>query len=57
VHGFEIATHNEIVRESMARRSEIEPATIAKITCPACGKNHEMDYPKCPHCGHINYEL
>ena len=23
-------------------------------TCPDCGKQHDLDYPKCPHCGH-NY--
>lgn len=20
--------------------------------CPSCGKKHDFDYPKCPHCGH-----
>ncbi len=20
--------------------------------CPNCGKMHDFDYPKCPHCGH-----
>ena len=20
--------------------------------CPQCGKHHDFDYPRCPHCGH-----
>ena len=27
---------------------------IWQRTCPNCGKQHDLDYPKCPHCGH-NY--
>lgn len=26
---------------------------IAKRTCPVCGKEHDIDYPKCPYCKHI----
>ena len=25
---------------------------IAKVTCPKCGKRHDVDYPKCPFCKH-----
>ena len=25
---------------------------IAQITCPRCKQKHDMDYPKCPHCGY-----
>lgn len=25
---------------------------IAKVACPRCKQMHDMDYPKCPHCGH-----
>lgn len=25
---------------------------IAKVSCPRCKQMHDMDYPKCPHCGH-----
>ncbi len=25
---------------------------IAQKTCPKCKLQHDMDYPKCPHCGH-----
>jgi len=28
--------------------------TIAQVRCPRCGRLHDMDYPKCPSCGH-NY--
>jgi hypothetical protein len=24
---------------------------IMQITCPNCGKQYDIDYPKCPHCG------
>ena len=27
---------------------------IWQRTCPNCGKQHDLDYPKCPDCGH-NY--
>ncbi|MBE6613088.1 MAG: hypothetical protein E7632_11400 [Ruminococcaceae bacterium] len=23
---------------------------IAQVRCPACGRSHDMDYPKCPFC-------
>ena len=23
--------------------------------CPTCGRNHDFDYPKCPHCKHDYY--
>ena len=26
---------------------------IMQVTCPNCGKKCDMDYPKCPHCGHV----
>ena len=25
---------------------------ISQVICPACGAEHDMDYPKCPHCKH-----
>ena len=34
-----------------------EEDKIANIACPTCGKRHEMDYPKCPYCGHLYFEL
>ena len=24
---------------------------IAQVPCPGCGQLHDMDDPKCPHCG------
>ena len=30
--------------------------TVSKIKCPSCGKEYEMDCPKCPFCGHVNFE-
>lgn len=23
---------------------------IPQVRCPACGRNHDFDYPRCPHC-------
>ena len=25
---------------------------LVQITCPECGDIHDMDFPKCPECGH-----
>ena len=27
-----------------------EEDQIAQITCPQCGRKHDIDYPKCPFC-------
>ena len=29
-----------------------EEEQIAQVHCPRCKQSHDMDYPKCPHCGH-----
>jgi transcriptional regulator with XRE-family HTH domain len=26
--------------------------TLPQRQCPKCGKDHDFDYPECPHCGH-----
>ncbi|MBO4432332.1 MAG: hypothetical protein J5852_02245 [Clostridia bacterium] len=45
-------------KEKKAMNSEPADETavdeIWQRTCPDCGKQHDLDYPKCPHCGH-NY--
>lgn len=28
---------------------------IPQIRCPACGRTHDFDYPKCPYCGYTNH--
>ena len=25
---------------------------VPQVRCPACGKNHDFDYPRCPYCEH-----
>lgn len=25
---------------------------LPQKVCPECGKSHDFDYPKCPHCGY-----
>ncbi len=34
--------------------SDFEEGGIAQIACPVCGLSHDMDDPKCPHCGAKN---
>lgn len=45
-------------RQKKAMNSEPADETVQdeiwQRTCPDCGKQHDLDYPKCPHCGH-NY--
>ena len=31
---------------------EAEEDRIAQKTCPSCKREHDIDYPKCPYCGH-----
>ena len=30
---------------------------MAKVICPSCGVEHELDDPKCPNCGAKNTKL
>ena len=32
-----------------------EPPALPQKTCPKCDKQHDFDYPKCPHCGYNCY--
>ena len=32
---------------------DITEDAIWQRTCPECGKSHDIDYPKCPHCNFI----
>ena len=29
---------------------------LPQRSCPMCGERHDIDYPKCPHCKHLNIE-
>ena len=44
----------EFFRGDLYDAQEPEEGTIAKITCPQCTVQYEMDYPKCPYCGAKN---
>ena len=33
---------------------EYEEGQMAQTTCPTCGREHELDDPKCPFCGAKN---
>lgn len=26
---------------------------VPQVRCPACGRKHDFDYPKCVYCGHV----
>lgn len=26
---------------------------VPQVRCPACGRNHDFDYPRCPRCNHL----
>ena len=45
----------EFFRGDLYDAQELEKETIAKITCPKCSVQYEMDYPKCPYCGAKNH--
>jgi len=34
------------------KKGAIAEDTLPQKTCPGCGKCHDFDYPKCPHCGY-----
>lgn len=46
------------VKKTKAKKKELSPEqkeTIPEqVICPSCGKEHDYDYPKCPHCGYNN---
>ena len=31
---------------------EAPSSGISRTLCPECGGAHDMDFPKCPYCGH-----
>ena len=31
--------------------TEEDGGSMARVPCPGCGQLHELDDPKCPHCG------
>lgn len=34
------------------RKTPVQQEDLPQKECPGCGKHHDFDYPKCPHCGH-----
>ena len=43
------------IAESQGAANDGKPfadGAISQTKCPACGGMHDVDYPKCPHCGH-----
>jgi len=37
--------------EFYAVEAQEDEDSIAQVPCPACGELHEIDDPRCPHCG------
>lgn len=35
------------------RSEPIIDDTLPQHKCPQCGKDHDFDFPECPHCGHL----
>jgi hypothetical protein len=35
----------------MHKQDAIVDDSLPQRQCPQCGKQHDFDYPKCPHCG------
>lgn len=35
------------------RSEPIIDDTLPQRKCPQCGKDHDFDFPECPHCGHL----
>lgn len=50
------AVRDGIVEARGMSNDENDQDTISKIICPSCDREHEMDYPKCPYCGHNNFK-
>ena len=34
------------------KKEAVADDVLPQKVCPECGKGHDFDYPKCPHCGH-----
>jgi hypothetical protein len=43
---------HEIINTSKDGQETDDRDRISQKTCPQCGRRHDMDYPKCPHCRH-----
>ena len=41
------------ITDTTDNEDEDDGTTIAQVICTACDKKHDMDYPRCPHCGEI----
>ena len=42
----------QMLKRLCAARLKVKEDRIAQVKCPKCGTIHDMDYPKCPYCGH-----
>ncbi len=41
--------HSAVSQNDM---EELEEDIPEQVVCPSCGKEHDYDYPRCPHCRH-----
>ena len=37
--------------DAQSHNPGVKPSGISQAVCVRCGKSHDVDYPKCPHCG------
>lgn len=40
--------------EELEPAPELQEGGIAQVKCPRCGREHDLDDPKCPFCGERN---
>jgi len=54
---IKLAVRQGILEANKIMQNPKTPKTydsITKIICTNCDGEHDLDWPKCPHCGHIN---
>jgi len=49
-HVIKAAVRNGILEAKQVENGTIYTSQIDQATCQHCGKEYDMDYPKCPHC-------
>ena len=47
------AVRNGIIEARNGKSTAVgKLGAIAQVVCPSCQKEHDIDYPECPHCGY-----
>ena len=51
---FQTEEDGELLPEGDRKIVGVSRDGMPQVRCPACGKVHDFDYPRCPHCDHPN---